>query len=349
MDAAVARVVTGGPRIGTVEFVDLRWHHTVRVRPRQVVDATDDGDIAAAAGVPYVIGQPGYRDGDRWMQAATLVFRVTGVDWRALATDIVSKLQDGADPFHWGVNGPAAWGYPGQAAAYQPAHPWILLSPLNLARQWDRSVLVNALNVTGVNGLMPEAVEAGMAAAQSELPRLVEYLRDEVAGFENARLADHAPGLYIRETRHIEGLYTLTADDILTGRVFDDRIAVASYPIDIHPYFTGWVNPFPRRAIPYTIPFRAIVPVAIDNLLMASRAFSATSEAHGSARVVPTVMALGQAAGVAAALAVQHGRTPREIADSPSRVWMLQGALIAQGANLDSGRWTSGDRQASRR
>jgi hypothetical protein len=349
MEAPVARVVTDGPRIAAVEFTDLQWHRTIRVRPRQVVDATDDGDVAAAAGVPYTIGRPGYRDGDRWMQAATLVFRVTGVDWREMAIDIVSKLQDGADPFHWGVNGPAAWGYPGQAAAYEPGHPQIVLSPLNLARQRDRSVLVNALNVTGVNGLVPDAVEAGMAAAESELPRLVAYLRDEIPGFENARLADHAPELYVRETRHIEGLYTLTADDILTGRVFDDRIAVASYPIDLHPYFAGWVNPFPRRAIPYTIPFRTIVPAAIDNLLMASRAFSATSEAHGSARVVPTVMALGQAAGVAAALAVQRGRAPREIAETRSLVRVLQGALIAQGARLDDGGGASGDRQASRR
>jgi hypothetical protein len=140
--------------------------------------------------------------------------------------------------------------------------------------------------------------------------------------------------MYIRETRHLIGLYTLTEQDILGNRFFDDRIAVASYPIDIHPYAPGWVNPFPRMPLTYTIPFRSIVSKTPRNLLVASRAFSATSEAHGSARVVPTVMALGQAAGVAAALAVHHGWTFEEMTQDPARLRALHGALIAQDAYL---------------
>jgi hypothetical protein len=272
------------------------------------------------------------------MQAATLIFRLAGVNWRALAADIKTRVLEGAEVSRWGINGPAAWGYPEQAASYVSARPNILVYPLNLALERDGSVLVNALNITGVNGLDPQSVAAGMAAAKAELPALVEHLRGQIPGFEDAYLVDHAPTLYIRETRHVQGLYTLTAGDILTSRVFDDRVAVASYPIDIHPYFAGWENPFPREAIPYTIPFRALVPLGMSNLLIASRALSATSEAHGSVRVVPTVMALGQAAGVAAALAVQFGRSPAEIAESPTLVWTLQGALIAQGAYLGEGR-----------
>jgi hypothetical protein len=338
MEAPVTRVVVDGLRIAEVEFDDLRWHRAITVRAAQVIDATDDGDLAAAAGVPHSVGRPGYRDGDRWMQAATLIFRLAGVNWRALATDLQSRVMRGADVSRWGVNGPAAWGYPEQAAAYVPAHPYIVIYPLNLALERDGSVLVNALNITSVNGLEAASVEDGMAAAKAELPAFVEHLRREVPGFDAAYLLDHAPTLYIRETRHIEGLYTLTAGDVLTGRVFDDRVAVASYPIDIHPYYPGWTNPFPREAIPYTIPFRVLVPMGASNLLIASRALSATSEAHGSARVVPTVMGLGQAAGVAAALAMQTGRSPAEIASSPTLVWTLQGALIAQNAYLGEGR-----------
>jgi hypothetical protein len=214
----------------------------------------------------------------------------------------------------------------------------VLLYPLNLARQRDGSVLINALNVTSVNGLDRESVEIGTQAAVAELPGLVEYLRTEIAGFNDAHLLDYAPALYIRETRHVEGLYTLTAQDILAGSMFDDRIALASYPIDIHPYFPGWTNPHPRRAIPYSIPYRAIVPQRIQNLLIASRALSATSEAHGSARVVPTIMAVGQAAGVAAALAAQLNVSPREIADGGPLTATLQGALITQGAYLGGSR-----------
>jgi hypothetical protein len=140
--------------------------------------------------------------------------------------------------------------------------------------------------------------------------------------------------MYIRETRHVVGLSTLTVNSILGGQWFDDRVAVASYPIDIHPYHPRWTNPFPRMGFTYTIPYGTIVAARPRNLAIASRAFSATSEAHGSARVVPTVMSLGQAAGAAAALAARHGWTLHDIAHDPERLRILQGTLIAQGAYL---------------
>jgi len=337
VNAPIRRVVTADRRVTAVEFDDLAWHRVVTVRPTLVIDATDDGDVAAAAGAPYVIGQAVDRTDDRWMQAASLIFRLGGVDWKAVSEDILARLEAGADRAQWGVNGRAAWGYPDEAAGYQPQHPRMLLYPLNLALERDGTVLVNALNITGVNGLDRASIAKAMRMARAELPALVAYLRRAVVGFQQAVLLDHAPELYIRETRHITGLYTLTVDDILSGRVFDDRIAVASYPVDIHPYYVGWTNPYPRQAMEYTIPFRAIVPQNVENLLLATRALSATSEAHGSVRVVPTIMAVGQAAGVAAALAADLGRTPREIADTPTLLWALQGALIAQGAYLGGG------------
>lgn len=332
-EASVARVRVAGGRITEVEIADRRWRRVTRVRPRQVVDATDDGDLAAAAGVPHEVGRAGYQGGERWMQAATLVFRMGGVDWARLAADISARAEDG-DAATWGISENTAWGYPDVAQDYRPGHPRVVLYPLNLARQRDGTVLINALNVTEVDGLDRASVAEGRQIARDELPRLARHLRATVPGFEASRLVDHAPALYIRETRHIAGLYTLALDDIRTGRVFDDRIAVASYPIDLHPYHANWRNPFLPVARTYTIPFRALVPLGIDNLLMASRAFSATSEAHGSARVVPTVMALGQAAGVAAALCARRGCTPRAAAAAPALVRELQLALVAQGAYL---------------
>jgi hypothetical protein len=334
VESAPAGVKMDGDRIAGLEFYDVRWRRLVQVHAAQVIDATDDADVAAMAGTPYVLGRPGYRAGERWMQAVTLVVRIGDVDWRALVADIYARLLDGADLFAWGINGKAAWGYADEAARYRPIDPRVVIYPLNLALQDDGSVLINALNVTLVDGLDRDSVASAMATARAELPSLAAHLRESVPGFARARLLDHAPALYVRETRHVAGLYTLTTDDVLAGRIFDDRIAVASYPIDIHPYYPGWVNPYPRVATEYTIPYRAIVPVRPRNLLIASRALSATSEAHGSARVVPTVMALGQAAGVAAALAAQQGWTPAQIADNPARVRALQGALIAQGAYL---------------
>jgi hypothetical protein len=333
LDSSLVRLILEGDRVAGAEFYDRRWRRLTEVRARQVIDATDDGDVAAAAGAPWVLGRAGYRANERLLQAATLIFRVGAVDWQTVSAD-VARQADAAGLHAWGVNGRAAWGYAAEAARYEPADPSVLLYPLNLARQRDGSVLVNALNITGTNGLDPASIAAAMSKATAEMPRVVAFLRRTIPGFERAHLLDHAPSLYVRETRHVAGLYTLGVEDILAQQVFEDRIAVASYPIDIHAYYAGWTNPYRPEARVYTIPFRAIVPRAVDNLLLATRAFSATSEAHGSARVVPTIMALGQAAGVTAAFCARRGCAPRDVADDWALLHAVQGALIGQGAYL---------------
>ncbi|MDR5708811.1 MAG: FAD-dependent oxidoreductase [Armatimonadota bacterium] len=332
-NAPLLRLLREGDRIAGAEFEDRDWQRTLVVRAKQVVDATDDAELGAAAGVPYVLGKPG-PDGKPWMQPATLIFRVRGVDWGRLVADLLRRRAAGADPARWGVNGKAAWGYPEMAQRYRPTQPQVGLLGLNLALQNDGSVLVNALQVYSVNGLDPESTALGMERARRELPHVVRHLREHVPGFEQAELAGWAPMLYIRETRHIRGLYTLTAEDILRGRRFEDRIALASYPIDIHPYVPGWANPYPPVRITYSIPLRSLIPLGMTNLLVASRSFSATSEAAGSARVIPTTMAMGQAAGVVAAFCARRGCTPTEVARRTELLREVQRLLRAQGAYL---------------
>ncbi len=333
LDAPLVRLIMAGQRIAGAEFYDRRWRRLTQIRAKQVIDATEDGDVAAAAGAPFVVGRAGYRADERLQQAATLIFRVGGVDWRALSADIKQHAES-AGFLTWGTNGRAAWGYTDEMARYQPSDPRVLVYPLNLALQRDGSVLINALNVTDVDGLDGGSAALGMRKAISELLRLEKFLRETIPGFENGYLLDHAPSLYIRETRHIAGLYTLRVEDILAEQVFDDRIAVAAYPIDIHAYYAAWSNPYQPASTVYTIPFRAIVPQRVENLLVASRAVSATSEAHGSARVIPTIMALGQAAGVAAGLCARQGCTPREVAGDWALMYEVQRSLIGQGAYL---------------
>lgn len=333
-NAPLLRLLREGARITGAEFEDRDWRRTLTVFARQVVDATDDAEVAAMAGVPFTVGRPG-PNGETWMQPATLIFRVRGVDWSRLTSDLLRRKAEGADPARWGVNGKAAWGYHDVARLYRPTQPDVGLLAPNLALQNDGSVLVNALQVYSVNGLVPASVEQGMIRAQRELPHVVGHLRAHVPGFAQAELAGHAPMLYIRETRHVAGLYTLTAEDILQGRMFPDRIALASYPIDIHPYVPGWQNPYPPVRIVYSIPLRSLIPRGVANLLVASRSFSATSEAAGSARVVPTTMAMGQAAGVVAAVCARRGCTPAEVIQRPELWAEVRRTLTAQGQLLD--------------
>jgi hypothetical protein len=173
-----------------------------------------------------------------------------------------------------------------------------------------------------------------MQRAKAELPRLIAFLRDRAPGFENADLVRTADYLYIRETRHIRGLQLLTAEDIVDSRVFWDAVGVASYPIDLHPYHPGEINPWSAQRYVYTIPLRALVPHGIDNMLVASRSISASYQAAGSARVVPTTMEEGQAAGAAAVLSIESKQLIPLFAVQPSLVHELQNTLQAQGVYL---------------
>lgn len=330
-NAPLVRPLLQGARVIGAEFEDRGFDRSLIVQAKVTIDATDDADFATAAGVPHVLGRDG-PDGQRWMQPATLIFRLSGVSWDELTSAIMARRND--DRVLWGANGKAAWGFWEAMRAYKPTQPDAGVLGLNLALQRDGSVLVNTLQIFRVDGTTPASLAEGMAKAKRELPPLVQFMRATIPGMAQAQLVDHAPELYVRETRHVAGAQTLTGADILRRRVFWDRIAVASYPIDIHPYTPTWTSPHPPMRYVYTIPLKTLIPSTGDGLLVASRAFSATSEAAGSARVIPTTMALGQAAGVAAAICAKEGCTPANLARTPALVKKVQQALLTQGAYL---------------
>jgi len=144
-----------------------------------------------------------------------------------------------------------------------------------------------------------------------------------------------AEQLYVRESRHILGEYQLTLDDVLENRWFDDTIAIGSYPVDVPPNAertVGYIIGNPDR---YGVPFRCLVPQEVDGLLVVGRSASYTSLAAGSARVIPLGMAEGDAAGVAAAYAEDHGMTFRQISQDADAVAAIQQTLREQGAYLE--------------
>ncbi len=320
-----------GPWITGVVVEDTVRHETETICANRIVDATDDADIAAMAGVPYTLGREGSGI-DRAMMSATLVFELGGVNWEQVVSAIsghMTKHMLRGGVFHGNV-----WGYGPIMRMYRPTQRDVAIYDLNIGLQNGRSVLINGLLIFGVDGTDPASVADGMRRGRAELDPLVEYLREMAPGFAHAYLIRPADYLYIRETRHIRGLYTLTAQDIVDGRVFWDAIGVASYPIDLHPYRPGELNPYAPRRYVYTIPLRSLVPVGVGNLICASRSISASYEAAGSARVAPTTMEEGQAAGAAAVLSMQQRVSFRQLAERPVLVHALQEELHALGAYL---------------
>lgn len=325
------QVVVQDERVAAVVVEDTLSHARQTICAKRVVDATDDADIAAMAGVPYQLGREG-SGVDRAMMAATLVFELSGVNWQ----DVVAYVSStgGRRATRGGIFHGNAWGYGSILRFYRPIQPGIGIYDLNIGWQNDHTVLINGLLVYGVDGTDPGSVADGMRRATMEVPYLIQYLRTTARGFKDADLIRTADYLYIRETRHIRGLYLLTAQDIVDGRVFWDAVGVASYPIDLHPYRPGELNPYAPHRYVYTIPLRALVPVGIKNLLMASRSISASYEAAGSTRVVPTTMEEGQAAGTAAVLSLRAKVEIPDFTEDPGLVHELQAALHAQGQYL---------------
>ena len=152
--------------------------------------------------------------------------------------------------------------------------------------------------------------------------------KEELAEFKDAAFMFSGPETGARESRRIRGLYTLSKEDVVATRPFDDAITKGSWYLDRHPPDTpGAHKHFFVKA--YDIPYRSLLPVSIVNLIVAGRCHSATSEALASSRVGMTAMGMGHAAGVAAALAAKARISPRDV--DPQ---VLRRRLREQGAVL---------------
>lgn len=170
----------------------------------------------------------------------------------------------------------------------------------------DDIATVNTTRVIGIDGTSAEDLTRAEVEGRHQAMMVAELLKRYVPGFENAYLLSTAQVIGVRETRRLIGRYILTREDLQSGKIFDDTIAINAYTIDVHqPDGSG----FTQYEVPaYGIPYRTMLSNEIDNLLVAGRCISATREAQGSIRTTPGCMALGQAAGVAAALDIEEGK-----------------------------------------
>ena len=313
---AFATDVVGHGRVDGVVFATKSG--PLVIRARAVVDCTGDGDIAALAGAPFEIG----RDEDDLVQPMTLMFRVA--EFERTAFDNYVR----AHPDQWrGVHG--LWDLVKRATE---------AGELELPREdilffgtpHEREVSVNSTRVTGVLGTDVWDLTRAEWLSRRQMRQIVAFLRRHVPGFERAYVVQSGVNVGVRETRRVVGEYQLTADDVLTARKFDDVIARAAYPIDIHsPTGRGTVLKRVPDGEAYDIPLRCLLPQRVDHLLVAGRCISGTHEAHSSYRVMPVSMATGQAAGVCAALSARLGKPPRDV---PVRD--VQRELRRQGADL---------------
>jgi len=268
----------------------------------------------------------------------TLIFELSGVNWTSVFLHLNSQRftdKYAGIPSNVGATTRVAWGYEDEGFSYVSNDPMVRFRGPNIARQRQGTVLLNALIIFNVNPLDQDSYQDAIDRAKAELAYIVPFTRESFAGFRNAKLVSTAERLYVRETRHIIGEYQLTIDDVLENRDQWDKIAIGGYPADIQasilqPY--GTVIGSPDR---YAVPFRCLVPLYADNLLIVGRSASFTSQAAASARVIPLGMACGQAAGAAAAQSISENIDFRLMSRDADSIHTLQSTLWAQGAYLE--------------
>jgi hypothetical protein len=302
---------------------------TKKVRSSLVIDATQNADIAYQAGAPFTLGQEDFGGPAKGM-AVTLVLNVRGVNWEKVG----DYLKTDNNPYS-GSDARSAWGYGDEMKGYEPTQPNLRMRGLNIGLQNDGSVLINAMHIFNVNGLDSTSIEEAFERANRELPFIERYLNDHIVGFEKAKIVGTAEELYIRETRHLIGEYRLTVDDVLEHRDFNDKIVIGGYPVDVQATSLQDWGTVLGNPVRYSVPYRSMVPLKVEGMLVVGRSASFDSLAHGSARTVPVGMGMGEAAGVAAAYSINHAMNFREIAYDRKSIKQIQAKLKQQGAFLE--------------
>ncbi len=260
-----------------------------------VIDCTGDGDVSTWAGVPFQKGNE--IDGE--MQSATLFFMLANVHYRQEkhGREIYDKLMKAAQEHNLSYIVP-----------YQTPSFFHLSLPYH--------TIVQIAHLHGIDGTHADDLSRAEIAARQQIQDVLEVMQ-LVPEFAGVALVTSGPHIGIRETRHMEGRYRLEEEDLLNGRSFEDGICWTRFNIDIHGApANGVVDIKGRQVSPYQIPYRCLLPVNREALLMAGRCISGSSTAHGSYRVTGDCVAMGQAAGTAAALSVSAGILPTALAPS---------------------------------
>lgn len=294
---------------------------------KQFIDTTADAEFAAAAGVSYTTGQHDF--GVDSKMAVTLMIHLKDVDWTKVKKAGKDGILGGAE-----VTERAAWGFPEVLHKYTEQEENTQVRGLNIGRTENKEVYINALQIFYVDGLSEEQKASAIEEGKRESDAFLSWLQKNLPGFENAKIASYPPELYVRETRHINSLYRLTIADVWESADKYDTIAYGSYPVDVQATKKGNYGNVLTPANQYGIPYRSLLPLEVDNLLVASKASGYDSLAAGSARIIPTGMSVAEAAGVIATYANDNNTALKDLVGDKKFIKSVQNTLKDQGAYL---------------
>lgn len=282
------------------------------------IDCTGDGIVSFMAGAEAGKGRE-----DGLMQPVTLEFTIDGVDEeRGLICigDVDNVELNGQRFLDWCKDRAAEGKIPEKLAAVR-LHPCV-----EKGRRQVNTTQVNRVDITRIEQIFPADYEL-----RQQINLLRDFLRENLPGYENIKVIGSGTTTGVRESRRIMGDYVIDADELSAGKRFPDVIVHdALFIVDIHnPDGAGQAEDKIQYCQPYDLPYRCFLPKGLEGLMVAGRCISGTHRAHASYRVMSICMAMGEAVGIAAALSVQNGCTPRQL-----DVTLLQKTMTDKGIVL---------------
>ena len=246
------------------------------------IDSTGDGNLFYMAGCDYMLG----RESDNLCQPMTTCFRMSGVDMELFYSeiDMIQKMYKE---------------YQNAGKISNPREDVLFFTGIG-----DGIVHFNTTRIVKLNPTDPFDLSRAEIAARKQIAEIVKFFKEVSPAFKNSNIISIASDIGVRESRKLRGEHVLTVDELKNCTKFEDGIALCNYDIDIHnPAGSGTSHYFFGAGEYYSIPYRSLLPVEFDNLLVAGRCVSATHEAQASLRIMPVCACMGEAAGTAVAVA----------------------------------------------
>jgi len=306
----VNEVVMDGDKVSYVIIQSKQG--AVAIKAKTIIDCTGDADVAFAAGVPYDQG----REKDGLCQPGTVNFRIAGVDSEKLSRDGVDHLRSIGAQFRLDYRA----GITGLSCKRQDI-PFGRLTP---------GGQVTYINYPCAYGLDPTHfadLSKGEMECRQYILEILDYMRKNFEGFENAELSSIATEIGFRDSRRIHGEYMLTIEDMEANKHFDDVIAVYPRFYDMlapdgnmggdgkveGKGYEGHIYEAVKDGRSFEIPYRSLLPQGVQNLIVAGRSISADHVAESGTRAISACLYTGQAAGTAASIALAKSETVKTI------------------------------------
>ncbi|TDO71623.1 FAD dependent oxidoreductase [Halanaerobium saccharolyticum] len=317
-----------------IESIKIKKDNNLyHLRAEIFIDASQDGDLAVAAGEEFFLGTADINLRNSWM-ASTQILKFSGVEPEKLRKAVRNNRYQKSY-----FSDDHAWGFSNFGKSYQPRNQDLRLRGLNIVfieKAGSYKAYINALLLFNVDPLSEASIAEAKNKAAAEAELILKYLQNNLAGFEKAELVDLPQELYRRESRHLLTEYQLKVKDLFRQKIFADSITIASYPLDYqaadHDY-PGFVLFNPEY---YAIPLRTLIARKNNNLMIVGRSSGYSSLAAASARVLPVGMNTAEAAAIAASEALNKKKTLLEIAHDNQSLNKIRSQL-----NINLGKYPS--------